>query len=63
MAFHCVNNNKTITRHVWNMGLVNGDDSNLNLGDGNIEPPHTGVSSVEVINFNNVAIVDKKRYV
>ena len=40
---------------------LNGDiDIN---GDNGLEPPHTGVSSVEVINFNNVAIVDKKRYV
>lgn len=63
ISFNVNDNNKTITRHVWNMVLVNGDDSNLNLGDGNIEPPHTGVSGVEFISFNNVAMIDRKRYV
>ena len=57
ISFNVNDNNKTIEKHAWS-APINGD---IEIEEDVLEPPHTGVSSVDYIIVNNVMFIERKK--
>ena len=57
ILFNVNDNNKTIEKHAWS-APINGD---IEIEEDVLEPPHTGVSSVDYIIVNNVMFIERKK--